>query len=114
MEPVEMTIDLELIRSRNLIEEIVAEKFALKKSGSRYVGVEHDSLVVVPRTGMYFWNSRSEHGDVFDFVGRHILSLGVWNNHDAVQFMEAVQYLANRACISIDRGSDFQKSAVWA
>ena len=39
-----MTFDLEHLRSRNPIEEVVAEKFALKKSGSRFVGVEHDSL----------------------------------------------------------------------
>lgn len=36
-----MTLDLEHLRSRNPIEEVVAEKFALKKSGSRFVGVEH-------------------------------------------------------------------------
>ena len=92
-----MSFDLEHLRSRNPIEEVVAEKFALKKSGSRFVGVEHDSLVVVPNTGFYFWNSRGEQGDVFDFVGRHLLSLGAWNNHDAAQFMEAVRYLASPA-----------------
>jgi len=64
-----MSIDLEEIRSRNSIETIVGERFPLRKSGSRFVGVEHDSLVVVPNTGMYFWNSKGEHGDVFDFVG---------------------------------------------
>ena len=82
-----MTFDLEHIRSRNPIEEVVAEKFAVKKSGSRFIGVEHDSLVVVPNTGMYFWNSRSEKGDVFDFVGRYLLPLGVWNNRDTAQFI---------------------------
>jgi DNA primase len=93
-----MTVDLEHIRSRNAIEEVVAEKFALKKSSSRYVGVEHDSLVVVPNTGFYFWNSRGEHGDVFDFVARHILSSGNWNNRDAAHFMEVVRYLG---CVDI-------------
>ena len=80
-----MSFDLEHIRSRNPIEEVVAEKSVLKKSGSRFIGVEHDSLVIVPNTGFYFWNSRGEHGDVFDFVGRHLLSLGAWNNRDATQ-----------------------------
>jgi Toprim domain-containing protein len=110
---IEMTIDLELIRSRNPIETIVAEKFALKKSGSRYVGIEHDSLVVLPRTGAYFWNSRSEHGDVFDFIGRHVLSLGAWDNRDATQFMETVQYLARRAGIELENSPEFKKSAAW-
>ena len=109
-----MTFDLEHLRSRNPIEEVVAEKFALKKSGSRFVGVEHDSLVVVPNTGFYFWNSRSEHGDVFDFVGRHILSLGAWNSRDATQFMEAVRYLAQRAGITLEETTNFKKSSAWA
>jgi len=109
-----MSFDLEQIRSRNPIEEVVAEKFALKKSGSRFVGVEHDSLVVVPNTGFYFWNSRGEQGDVFDFVGRHLLSLGAWNNHDAAQFMEAVRYLAQRAGITLEENINLKKSAAWA
>jgi len=109
-----MSFDLEHLRSRNPIEEVVAEKFALKKSGSRFVGVEHDSLVVVPNTGMYFWNSRGEQGDVFDFVGRHLLSLGAWNNRDAAQFMEVVRYLAQRAGITIEENDNFKQSTAWA
>jgi hypothetical protein len=109
-----MTFDLEHLRSRNPIEEVVAEKFALKRSGSRFIGVEHDSLVVVPNTGLYFWNSRGEHGDVFDFVGRHLLSLGAWNNRDATQFMEVVRYLAQRAGITLEENINFKKSAAWA
>ena len=99
-----MTIDLELIRSRNPIEDVVGEKFALKKTGKRFIGIEHDSLVVIPNTGFYFWNSRGEQGDVFDFVGRHILGYGNWNNRNADQFMESVtmagtarQYLAGES-----------------
>jgi|GEM_PF-6660335 len=37
-----MSIDLEDIRSRNPIETIVGETFSLRKSGSRFVGIEHD------------------------------------------------------------------------
>lgn len=109
-----MTFDLEQLRSRNPIEEVVAEKFALKKSGSRFIGVEHDSLVVTPSNGMYFWNSRGEYGDVFDFAGRHLLSLGSWNNRDATQFMEVVRYLAQRAGITLEENTNFKKSAAWA
>ncbi len=110
-----MTIDLEHIRSRNPIEDVVAERFALKKSGARFVGVEHDSLVVTPANGMYFWNSRSEHGDVFDFVGRYHLPYGSnWNNRDASQFMESVEYLARRGGITIQSGSNWRQSPGWA
>ncbi len=109
-----MTSDLELIRSRNPIEDIVAQKFPLRRSGSRFIGVEHDSLVVVPNTGFYFWNSRSEQGDVFDFVGRHMLSLCAWDNCDAAQFIEVVRYLAQRAGITLEENINFNKSPTWA
>jgi hypothetical protein len=110
-----MSIDLEQIRSANPIELIVGEKFNLKRMGTRFVGVEHDSLVVTPQTGQYFWNSHGEYGDAFDFVGRHLLGYDVrWNNRDAAMFMEAVRYLAQRAGISIETQNDFHKSYAWA
>jgi hypothetical protein len=110
-----MSIDLEHIRSRNPIEDVVGEKFSLKKSGKRFIGVEHDSMVVVPQSGMYFWNSRGEHGDVFDFVGRYHLNYGSgWNNRDPQHFMEAVEHLARRAGINIERGTDFRQTAAWS
>ncbi len=109
-----MNMDLEHIRSRNPVEEVVGEKFTLKKSGSRFVGVEHDSLVVVPRTGFYFWNSRGEYGDVFDFAGRHLLNLGTWNPRDAAQFIEVLRYLAQRVGISIEENDAFKQSPAWS
>src|SRR5690349_23639406 len=108
-----MTLDLEQIRSCNPIEEVVAEKFALKKSGTRFIGVEHDSLVVVPNTGWYFWNSRNEQGDVFDFVGRHILSSDSWNNRSPEQFVEATDYLARRAGIPLETSVEVRQSPAW-
>ncbi len=108
-----MSIDLEDIRSRSVIETIVGETFPLRKSGSRFVSIEHDSLVVVPNTGMYFWNSKGEHGDVFDFVGRHVLSLGVWNNRDSAQFTEALRYLAHRAGVTLEANASFKKSPAY-
>ena len=110
-----MSIDLEQIRSANSIEQIVGEKFALKRQGNRLIGVQHDSLVVTPQSGLYYWNSRSEYGDVFDFVGRHLLSYEArWNNRDATMFWEVVRYLAERAGIPIETNSDFTKSYTWA
>jgi hypothetical protein len=110
-----MSIDLEQIRSTNPIEQIVGEKFNLRRMGTRFVGVEHDSLVVTPQTGQYYWNSKGEYGDAFDFVGRHLLNHSVgWNNHDAAMFMEAVRYLAQRAGIDIEAEDDFHKSSAWA
>jgi hypothetical protein len=45
---------------------------------------------------------------VFDFVGRHELSLGTWNNRDVMQFMEAVRYLAQRAGIQLEEDVQFK------
>ncbi len=107
-----MSIDLQHIRSRNPIEDVVGEKFSIRKSGSRFVGVEHDSFVVIPSTGYYFWNSKNEQGDVFDFTGRYILSYGdSWQNRDRSQFMEAVQYLAGRAGINLEKRNHPQNQA---
>ncbi|MBK8034615.1 MAG: hypothetical protein IPK17_34960 [Chloroflexi bacterium] len=108
-----MSIDLEQVRSANPIEQLIGEKFALKRQGTRLASVEHDSLVVTPQTGLYFWNSRSEHGDVFDFVGRHFLNYGSsWNNRDAAMFMEVARYLAQRAGIRIEEGATFASRRV--
>ncbi|TVR20159.1 MAG: hypothetical protein EA396_11075 [Anaerolineaceae bacterium] len=110
-----MSIDLEDIRSRNPIDVIVNERFSLKQSGSRFIGVEHDSLVVVPSSGFYFWNSRNEHGDVFDFVGRYHLNYGDgWNSANGDQFMQAVRYLAERAGIRLEHSEDYKQSPAWA
>ena len=109
-----MTIDLEQIRSTNPIEIVIGEKLLLRRSGVRFVGVEHDSLVVTPQTGFYFWNSRDEHGDVFDFVGRHFLNYGQhWSSRDPAQFLEALRFLALRAGITLDAPPDFQRSYSW-
>ncbi len=110
-----MSIELEHIRSRNPIEDVVGEKFNLRRLGKRFIGVEHDSMVVVPTSGMYFWNSRGEFGDVFDFVGRYHLNYGSeWNNRDPHHFMEAIEHLARRAGITIERGTDFRQTAAWS
>ncbi len=104
-----MTIDLELIRSRNPIEDIVGEIFPLKKMGKRFIGLEHDSLVVIPQTGFYFWNSQGEKGDVFDFVARHVL-----RTQDSDHFMESVRWLAQRANLPCEDSTDFRQSPVYA
>jgi DNA primase len=102
-----MAIDLELIRSRNPIEEVINEVFPLRQTGKRFIGTEHDSLVVIPQTGFYFWNSKGEKGDVFDFVGRHVLGR-------PEQFLESVKWLAQRANIPFDDPTNFCQSAAYA
>jgi len=69
--------------------------------------------VITPNIGFYFWNSRDEHSDVFDFVGRHILNLNTWNNHDADHFMASVRWLAQRANVRIEDHPDMRRSPAW-
>ncbi len=106
-------IDLAEIRARSRIEEVVQEKFPLKKSGSHLIGMEHDSLVVNPRTGWYHWNSRDEHGDVFDFVIHHALPGGGGSSRDAGVFLEAVRYLAERAGLPMASSAEVKQSPAW-
>lgn len=99
-----MSIDLEEVRSRNPTETIVRDLFTLHKSGSRYVGIEHNSLVVVPNTGMYFWNSKGEKDNVFDFVGRHVL----WRGYETIAIAPSLPkpcYLAHSARITLEATS---------
>jgi DNA primase len=103
-------LDLELIRSRNPIEEVVQEKFGLKKSGAHFVGTDHDSLVVNPRTGWYHWNSQDDRGDVFDFVIRHVLGN---NSYDAGAFLEATRYLCERAGLPVASNAEIKQSPAW-
>jgi hypothetical protein len=77
--------------------------------GKRLIGVEHDSLVVIPHTGCYFWNSQGDKGDVFDFVERHVLS-----SQGADQFLESVQWLAQRANLPVEDLSRFRQSPAYA
>ncbi len=108
-------LDLEQIRAQNRIEDVVAESFPLKKIGTHYIGAEHDSFVIFPNTGSYFWYSRGEYGDVFDFVGRYKLSYGAsWNPRDVSMFLEAVRYLAQRAGLPVAENANFKKSPTWA
>jgi hypothetical protein len=87
----------------------VGEVFALKKMGKRLIGVEHDSLVVIPHTGCYFWNSQGDKGDVFDFVERHILKSPMSD-----QFLESVRWLAQRANLPLEDLSRFRQSPAYA
>lgn len=110
-----MTLDLDPIRARCPIQHVIGERYPLRRQGARYIGVDHDSLVVTPKTEYYFWNSRGAQGDVFDFAGRHLLGYGDrWNARDAGMFLEAVKFLADRAGILLDKDNDFRRSGVWA
>ena len=105
-------MDLERIRASITLESLVAERYTLRKHSTRTQRtVEHDSLVIFTDTQSYYWYSKDEGGDLFDWVGREVLGYGAsWNNHDPQQFFSAVEWLANRAGIPIEK-SDKQSAS---
>lgn len=107
-------IDLQQLRDNNRIEDVIGEKYALRKSGRTFKAQERDSLVVFPDTQSYYWYSRNEGGDVLDWVGREVLNYGAsWNNHDSQQFWESVKWLANRAGMRIEPNQDVKTSSAY-
>jgi DNA primase len=109
-----MSIDLELIRNANRIENLIGTRFNLVKRGNTFSTLEHDSLVIFPATQSYYWYSKDEFGDIFDFAGRYLLEYnGNWNSRDPEKFLDTVHYLAEYAHISFDRSSNLKSSQSW-
>jgi len=87
-----MVYDIDAIKRRNPIEEVVAgHGVALRPSGARLVGRcpfhqdEHPSLVVYPETASFFCFGCQAGGDVIDFVRRA----------DGLSFREALERLSD-------------------
>ena len=76
----------------------MGEHYTLTGTGRYLKTKEHNSLVIDTHTGSYYWNSKSESGDIIDWVGRHELNYnGTWNSSDPNLFKEAVRWLAGKA-----------------
>lgn len=87
-------MDVEAIKAANPIEQVIQESgVELRKAGLYLRGVEHDSLVVDPRKGAFFWNSEGRSGDVIDWV----------TFRQRCDFMGAVEWLCRRARIEPPR-----------
>lgn len=50
---------------------------------------------------------------MFDFVGRYVLSLEMWNPHDLPQFIEVIKYLAQRGGTVLEENLHLSHSAAW-
>lgn len=50
------------------IVEVVGKHYSLRRIGSVYKSIEHDSLVVNPDTNWFHWNSRGVSGGPSDFI----------------------------------------------
>lgn len=101
-------IDIELLKSRCLIEEIVPELtgYELVKSGRGYMtprpGTGEGGLVVNLAKQTYYWNSRAEGGDVISFVERF----------QGVDFNAALRWLAEKAGVDLAIMDSSQRAAL--
>src|SRR5690554_6167059 len=88
----------EEIRSRNRLEDVVGAYVALKRSGKSLVGLcpfhneKTPSFSVSPDKQLYYCFGCGASGDVFDFVMQY----------ERLEFVEAVERLAERAGIVLD------------
>jgi hypothetical protein len=90
------------------IEDVIGKDEALKLRDGRFMrGAAHDSLVVDTERGLWYWNSRGEHGDVIQWL----------QDRRGMDFKTAVEYLAGLAGIESPawgRGSANQRLAAQA
>jgi hypothetical protein len=93
----EFTDFVEKVKAANPLSQVMEESGAeyrlAHKRGKFLRGETHNSLVVQADEGWYVWNSRGERGDVFNWLERR----------QHMDFMSALQYLADRAKIPMPK-----------
>jgi DNA primase len=96
----------EQIRGANDIVEVTGSYFSLQKAGSAYKAKcpfhkeKTDSFMVNPGRQSYHCFGCGAGGDVFKFI----------QQHEGVEFLDAVKILAERAGIKLDFDSNFRKT----
>ena len=82
----------------DIISVMEADGFHFPRRGGRYLNCrEHDSLVVDTHLNAYFWNSKSEQGDIFNWL---------MNRNQGMDFRAALETLARRAGVALPEKSD--------
>jgi len=90
-------LDIDIIKSANRLEEIVAEDGLTVEGTGRYRRTrEHDSLVLDTHGQYYAWNSHNETGDVIDWLQRR----------RGMDFRGAVELLCQRAGLEPPRWAE--------
>lgn len=95
-----MAINTDELKRRNEIGDVIesfGQEFSLDRRGRRWRGTVHDSLEVDPDAGIYQWYSKGgsnegHGGDVIAFLQQEI----------GMEFIEACQWLADRAGITLE------------
>ena len=94
------------IKEANDIVEVVGTYVSLRQQGQTYKGLcpfhddHHPSFDVDPRRQRYCCWSCGKRGDVISFI----------QEHDRVDFREALELLARRAGISLEKNSTFRQN----
>lgn len=83
--------EIEEIKERVKIVDLVGESFTVAGSGRTLTTKEHDSLKLWPESNSWFWYSKAIGGDVFDW----------WQHIHQVDFRTALDELANRANVEL-------------
>jgi DNA primase len=52
----------------NKLLSIIAKDYSLIRKGNYYTTEEHDSLVINPKLGLFYWNSKGVYGDVLRWL----------------------------------------------
>lgn len=93
---------LDEIRSRLKVSEVVGRRFKLRKQGSEYVAIEDQSLTVNDNKGLWYDFGKGDGGgDIFDFL----------QQHEGYDFIAAVEELAQQAGVILKDASGPRKSA---
>ena len=96
---IELMTDIDEIKSRLSIEEVIAEYIQIKKAGSGFTGLcpfhneKSPSFNVSPSRGIYKCFGCGESGDIFTFVEKM----------DGVEFPEALEKLARKAGVVVTK-----------
>ncbi|MDY6228043.1 MAG: DUF3991 and TOPRIM domain-containing protein [Clostridium sp.] len=78
---------IEEIKKIDMVEFLESQGYSFKREGANfYRCIEHSSLILKDKSNIftYYWNTQNEHGDIIDFVQKHIC------NDD---FLKSISYL---------------------
>jgi AAA domain/CHC2 zinc finger len=87
---------LDEIRARIPVSEVVGRKFKLRKQGNEFVAVDDQSLTVNDQKGLWYDFGKGDGGgDIFDFL----------QTHEGYKFVDAVEELAKKAGVTLKNGA---------
>jgi len=85
-------MDLQHIKNLINLQDLVEQTEQLTGNQRYKRGIAHDSLVVDTAKQCWWWNSKSQRGDLIDWIGMYTLGFdGSWNPNDPTMFKLALE-----------------------